>query len=173
MHIAIKKSNLENLRATHGDDFIAEVYAAAEDAAAELLIDVVAYTLIEQSFNPSANQPPPENIIEALGVYGVGTELTKLLTRFGFDATTPSNCECRQRRMEMDRKGEDWCAENIDMLVGWLGQEAKKRDLPFTEQAGRVLIRRAISLSRQAKQKRAAKDGAPSPSRADPQTRAR
>jgi hypothetical protein len=36
------------------------------------------------------------------------------------------------------------------MIVGWLKEEATKRKLPFVDFAGKLLIQRAIKLSRKA-----------------------
>lgn len=74
---------------------------------------------------------------------GVGTELKKLLGRFGIRAT--SSCSCNTRARTMDKNGIEWCENNIDTIVGWLRQEANKRKLPFIDYAGKVLVKKAIS----------------------------
>jgi hypothetical protein len=71
-----------------------------------------------------------------------------MLSKIGIKSTP--NCSCRRRAMEMNTRGPDWCAENIDMIVGWLREESEKRKLPFVDFAGRLLIQRAIKLSRKA-----------------------
>jgi len=73
---------------------------------------------------------------------GVGTELKKLLSKIGIKATP--NCSCNARAKIMDAKGIEWCKENIDIIVGWLKEEAAKRNLPFMEMAGKLLVKRAI-----------------------------
>ena len=75
-----------------------------------------------------------------------GTELKKLLGRFGIQAE--SGCPCESRANEMDRQGCDWCEANVPTIVGWLREEATKRGLPFLDVAGTVLVRRAISNAR-------------------------
>lgn len=50
----------------------------------------------------------------------------------------------------MNTRGPDWCAENIDTIVGWLREESEKRKLPFVDFAGKLLIQRAIKMSRKA-----------------------
>jgi hypothetical protein len=51
----------------------------------------------------------------------------------------------------MDRNGCDWCARNIDTIVGWLREEASRRGARvFFEPAARMLVRRAIAKARQA-----------------------
>ena len=78
--------------------------------------------------------------------YGPGTELKRLLGRIGIKAEP--GCKCTARAEEMDRRGCDWCAANVPLIVGWLREEATKRGLPFVDVAGRVLVRRAISNAR-------------------------
>jgi len=94
------------------------------------------------------------------GTEGVGTELKKLLAAFGITATP--DCPCNARAAEMDARGPDWCEANIDMIVGWLREQAAERGLPFLDAAGRLLVRRAIRNARQ-NAPRAASDGMPGP----------
>lgn len=80
-------------------------------------------------------------------VGGPGEELKKLLARVGLSAEEPG-CQCKSRAAEMDRRGCDWCAANVDTIVGWLAEEAKRRRLPFFNAVGRVMVRRAINTAR-------------------------
>lgn len=73
---------------------------------------------------------------------GTGTELKRLLRRFGFRIT--QGCKCVKRAAEMDQLGVGWCRENIGLITDWLEEEAHRRSLPFLRAAGKVLIRRAI-----------------------------
>jgi hypothetical protein len=77
---------------------------------------------------------------------GPGTELKQLLKRFFIQAH--GDCKCNQRTLLMNEQGTDWCDENIDVIVGWLREEASHRNLPFIDAAGRLLVRRAISNAR-------------------------
>jgi hypothetical protein len=77
---------------------------------------------------------------------GVGTQLKKLLGRFGL-ATAPG-CACNARAAEMDINGIEWCASNVETIVGWLREQANARSLPFLDVAGRLLVRRAIANAR-------------------------
>lgn len=77
---------------------------------------------------------------------GPGTILHKMLGKIGIHSTP--NCSCRRRAMEMNEKGPQWCLENIDTIVGWLREEAQKRKLPFIDFAGKLLIQRAIKISK-------------------------
>lgn len=87
-----------------------------------------------------AAPPPP--------ISGPGTELKKLLKLIRITATP--NCSCNARARTMDQMGCDWCEANIDMIVGWLREEAGRRKLPFVDAAGRMLVRRAIRNARKA-----------------------
>jgi len=72
-----------------------------------------------------------------------GIELKKLLSRFGLKPAP--GCKCGKHIREMDQNGIKWCRDNIDTIVGWLREEAKRSKLPFTEIGARILIKRAIS----------------------------
>lgn len=89
-----------------------------------------------------------ERVRATLPQGGAGTELKKMLAAVGIESTP--NCACNRRAAEMDARGPDWCEENIDTIVGWLREEATKRNLPFLDAAGRLLVRRAIANARRA-----------------------
>lgn len=88
--------------------------------------------------------PPPPNLEDFPN--GPGTILSKMLSKIGINSTP--NCSCRRRAMEMNNRGPDWCSENIDTIVGWLREESEKRKLPFVDFAGKLLIQRAIKVSK-------------------------
>ena len=77
-----------------------------------------------------------------------GTELSKLLKRFGINPTP--TCACRAKAAEMDAWGPDECEkpERIEEVVAVMREEAKARGLPFLDAAGRLLVRRAIANAR-------------------------
>lgn len=77
---------------------------------------------------------------------GPGTHLKRLLRQFGI--VDREGCGCRDKAREMDRRGVEWCAENIDTIVGWLREEAERRELPFVEFAARQLVKLAIRRAR-------------------------
>lgn len=77
---------------------------------------------------------------------GAGTELKGLLKLLGI--TAKPGCSCNQRAEAMDKRGCDWCEQNIDQIDGWLAEEAKKRKLPYLSLAGKALIRVAIRRAR-------------------------
>lgn len=93
---------------------------------------------------PLVPQPPPQTLEDFPN--GPGTILSKMLSKIGINSTP--NCSCRRRAMEMNNRGPEWCAENIDTIVGWLREESEKRKLPFVDFAGKLLIQRAIKVSR-------------------------
>jgi hypothetical protein len=86
--------------------------------------------------------PPPSS--------GPGTELSKLLKRFGIEPTP--TCQCRAKAAEMDAWGADECEnpERIEEVVAVMRAEAEARGLPFLDVAGRLLVRRAIRNARRA-----------------------
>jgi len=79
---------------------------------------------------------------------GPGTELSKLLKRFGIEPTP--TCQCRAKQQQMDQWGCDECSkpERIDEVVAVMRAEAEARGLPFLDIAGRLLVRRAIANAR-------------------------
>jgi len=80
--------------------------------------------------------------------HGPGTELKKLLKRFGINPTP--TCACRAKAAQMDAWGCDECSkpERIDEVVAVMRAEAEARGLPFLDLAGRMLVRRAIKNAR-------------------------
>lgn len=76
-----------------------------------------------------------------------GSELKRMLHDW-FGVRASSGCPCDSRAAEMDRNGCEWCEANLDLIVGWLREEAGRRKLPFLNAAARLLVRRAISNAR-------------------------
>jgi hypothetical protein len=100
----------------------------------------------ESEFYPRASrlpEPPPPP-----PTHGPGTELSKLLKRFGIEPTP--TCACRAKAAEMDAWGCDECEkpERIAEVVAVMRAEAEARGLPFLDVAGRMLVRRAIQNAR-------------------------
>lgn len=79
-------------------------------------------------------------------VRGPGTELHKLLGRFGMHMK--KGCACKARMVQMNKWGCNGCEENIETIVEWLKEEAANRKLPYLSTVGRMLVRRAISNAR-------------------------
>jgi len=78
--------------------------------------------------------------------HGPGTQLSKMIKSLGIHMS--DSCSCRRHAINMNEKGNDWCEQNIDTVVGWLDQEAKNRGLPFVKMVGKVMVNRAIKKSR-------------------------
>jgi hypothetical protein len=81
---------------------------------------------------------------------GPGTELSKLLKKFGIESTP--TCQCRAQAAQMDALGPDECErpERINEVVAVMRDEAKARGLPFIDAVGRMLVKRAIRNARRA-----------------------
>lgn len=77
---------------------------------------------------------------------GPGTQLSKMIKSLGIHMS--DSCSCRRHALTMNEKGNDWCEQNIDTVVGWLREEAKRRGLPFVDMVGKVMVNRAIKKSR-------------------------
>lgn len=79
-------------------------------------------------------------------VGGPGTELKALLSWLGFTSSPTCSCNARARTMdENEHREPGWCEANIDEIVGWLGEEAGKRGLPFVRAGAKIVVRRAIA----------------------------
>lgn len=71
-----------------------------------------------------------------------GTELKAMLSWLGIKAT--KGCKCGDRAAQMDSSGCQWIKDNVEEVVGWLEEEAKKRGMPFFRTAGKYLVLRAV-----------------------------
>lgn len=80
------------------------------------------------------------------GVIGPGTALKEMLALVGL--YSGQDCKCDSRARTMDEQGPEWCERNMDLIVGWLAEEAKRRRLPFMPSAARFLLRAAIAKAR-------------------------
>jgi hypothetical protein len=76
---------------------------------------------------------------------GAGTILSNFLKKIGITSTP--NCLCRQRAIEMNEKGTDWCLQNLDTIVEWLKEEADKRKYTYQDWCIKALVNRAIKRS--------------------------
>jgi hypothetical protein len=102
--------------------------------------------------------PPPAPPAPVAPSHGPGTQLSKLLKRFGIEPTP--TCACRAKAAEMDAWGCDEASrpERIEEVVAVMRAEAQARGLPFLDVAGRMLVRRAIANARKAEAKRASEE---------------
>ena len=75
-----------------------------------------------------------------------GTVLSKMIKSVGIHMT--DSCSCKRHALEMNARGNNWCEENIDTIIGWLREEANTRGIPFVDVLGKLLIGRAIKKSR-------------------------
>jgi hypothetical protein len=77
---------------------------------------------------------------------GPGTQLARMIKTLGIHMS--DSCSCRRHAINMNEKGNDWCAANIDTVVGWLREESQRRGLPFVDMVGKVMVNRAVKKSR-------------------------
>lgn len=77
---------------------------------------------------------------------GPGTILSKMIKNIGIVIT--NNCSCKQHALQMNEKGNQWCEDNIDTILGWMRAEAAKRHLPFIDSMAKIIINRAIKKSK-------------------------
>jgi hypothetical protein len=48
----------------------------------------------------------------------------------------------------MDEKGPDWCEQNMEVILGWLKEEASRVALPFVAPVVRLVVQKAIDAAR-------------------------
>jgi hypothetical protein len=77
---------------------------------------------------------------------GPGTILAGMFEMMGIQSV--ENCSCKQHAIQMNQMGNQWCEENIDVIVGWLEKEAKNRNLMFFAPIAKMLVNRAIKKSK-------------------------
>lgn len=77
---------------------------------------------------------------------GPGSILSGMLSSLGIKSAP--TCSCKRRAIDMNIRGPDWCEQNIDEILGWLEEEAKKRRLPFVKTVAKLMVQRAIYKSR-------------------------
>lgn len=82
---------------------------------------------------------------------GPGTILSNMLSYIGINSSP--NCSCKQRAIEMNTKGPDWCENNISIIIEWLREESNKRNLPFIETIAKMIVLRAIKVSKKLQKK--------------------
>ena len=82
--------------------------------------------------------------------------MKKLLKKVGIEATP--DCSCNARAVDMNVRGEEWCLDNLELIVDWLEYESKRRDDKssklFTRTAAKLLVRTACALSSRKKKNR-------------------
>lgn len=80
--------------------------------------------------------------------HGPGTELSKLLKKFGIEPVP--TCACRAKAAQMNAWGPDECSrpERIEEVIAVMREEAMARGLPFIDAVGRMLVKRAIHNAR-------------------------
>ncbi len=91
---------------------------------------------------------------ESVGPPGPGTFLRRALGSIGIQPRG-EKCKCNERAKLMDEKGADWCEANLEEIIDWLEEEAKKRPLVgrlFNRTAAGFLVRRCIRQAREAAQ---------------------
>ena len=74
---------------------------------------------------------------------GPGSELKAILANT-FGVKAKPGCRCNRHVKKMNELGADWCEQNIETIVNWLEEEAKKRKLPFIRLAASKLVKFAI-----------------------------
>lgn len=104
--------------------------------------------------NTAAGSAPTACGCHSTPRHGPGTELKELLRKIGI-APGP-DCVCHAQAMEMNRRGAEWCEQNMSTIVGWLREGARREGLFFNGLGARFIVRAAIRESRREAARRAA-----------------
>lgn len=104
---------------------------------------------------PTPTIAPPTPAPQHWDPAGAGSQLKLLLSKLGIKST--ENCSCNQRARTMNERGIEWCEQNVNEIVGWLKEEAGRRNLPFLAFPTKLLVQRAIKIAKRIRDKRAAK----------------
>jgi len=146
--VVVTRKFLDRVAAKQPPEFVAELTAAAsvvDDA--KLFVPREKYVELASRYKVL---PKPGTGKAAAPGRGPGTELKKLLARLGINADE-KGCQCKSRAAQMDRWGCDACMNRLDTIVGWLREEAARRNAWWPGNwAGRLLVKRAIRSARRA-----------------------
>jgi len=78
---------------------------------------------------------------------GPGSILSGMFSVIGIKSTP--TCSCRKHAIEMNTKGNTWCENNIETIIGWLKEESIKRKIPFIESLAKMVVNKAIKKSKE------------------------
>lgn len=76
---------------------------------------------------------------------GPGTELHRLLSWF---VSPEEGCKCTNRAAIMNEWGIDGCKRNIEVIVDWLVEEARRRHYPYLRTVLHAVVQMAINNAR-------------------------
>jgi hypothetical protein len=77
---------------------------------------------------------------------GPGTILSQMIKSVGVSITP--TCKCMKHANEMNTKGVKWCENNTEIIIEWLKQECKERNIPFIPTVVRMVVNQAISKAK-------------------------
>lgn len=75
---------------------------------------------------------------------GPGGELKKILRTVAW--LGPKRCLCNKHAAEMDRRGTQWCRDNVETIIDWLKAEAAKTVM-LKAVFSRTVAREAVLLA--------------------------
>lgn len=77
---------------------------------------------------------------------GAGDALARIIDKMLFGLV--KKCDlCRQRTKEMNERGLGWCGRNVETILDWLAESARKKRIPFVRSVVRVMVHRAIETA--------------------------
>lgn len=126
-------------------DLIGQIVAQCPNNVIDVPVEVPAVAAQMQMSSTAATEQEPMLLQTATGP---GSFLKRYLGRMGISSTP--NCSCNAKAKHMDTMGVEWCEQNLDIIVGWLKEEAEHRHLPFVEWPARLLVKKAVAAAKKA-----------------------
>lgn len=100
---------------------------------------------VDSHFYPHPKDKRPPLMAAAPAPSGPGTEVKRILKRFGITAS--SGCSCNKRAQQMDAWGVVGCLAHHREIVAWFGEEARKRRLRYWPVMGYWLLGAAVVMA--------------------------
>lgn len=94
----------------------------------------------DEGRGPGQVTTPP--VAKRQKLLGAGTELTTILRSLGIAKEGCSGCSGMAGKM--DRRGPQWCRDNIDEILDHMAKQATKRKLPFVAWGAKRMVTLAI-----------------------------
>jgi hypothetical protein len=121
-----------------------EIYSSGASVGGPVVITFSRLTDPCPGYTPAAIGEPIVHAAE-LPTPGPGAALKSILSLAGI--TSSPTCSCNARAAQMDAWGEWESLTRTPEIVGWLQEEAEKRDMWFFRPAGYALVLAAVFLS--------------------------
>lgn len=130
---------------------VVAIHAAAQHRPAGYVEEMLAAGAVEGDYVSIPDETYDALVLKYAGCLrpcGPGCQLKRLLAKAGLKGAP--GCQCEARAAIMDDWGPGECSkpERMSEILGWLKEEADRRELPFIEIAARTTVKLAIRFAR-------------------------